>query len=191
LSATRMAEQLGSGQVVVLHSVPMVDDAESWLESVRGTLDQYAALEPVEASCPWTVAGTREVVDGILQQGVSPQGYLVSDGVLARGAVEAHLERGLGTPTVTGADDWNGWLRVAHLHGIPFHGLSGGADLGLRCVDLATQVLSGQPIPDIVEQPAVELCQDDLPKYFRPDLSDHYWAVHRLPDTWIERMFRM
>ena len=191
LSATRMAEQLGSGWVVVLHSLPSADDTESWLASVRGTLGRHAALELVEASCPWSVAGARAAVESLLEQGLSPQGYLVSDGVLARGAVEAHLERGLSKPFVSGADDWNGWLRAAHLHGISFHGLSGGADLGLRCVDLATQVLSGQPVSSLVEQPAIELCQDDLTKYFRPELSDHYWAVHGLPEAWIERMFRV
>jgi hypothetical protein len=31
--------------------------------------------------------------------------------------------------------------------------------------------------------------EGDLGQYFRPDLSDHYWAVHDLPEAWIERMF--
>ena len=64
------------------------------------------------------------------------------------------------------------------------------ANLGLRCVELAIQVLSGETVPAYSEFPYQTFDQSMLLCYFQPDLSDHYWAVHDLPQAWIERMFQ-
>ena len=70
-----------------------------------------------------------------------------------------------------------------------FLGLSGGANLGLLCVELATRVLAGDPVQRDVLFPYSVLDHSDLHRYYRPDLTDHYWTVNDLPQAWIERIF--
>jgi hypothetical protein len=118
-------------------------------------------------------------------------GVIVHSGVLGQGAVEALLEAGQPIPPIAGVDDWNGWLRTASEHGVRFLALGGGANLGLRCVELAMQVLSGQNVPAYAEFPYQMFDHTALERYYRPDLSDHYWAIHDLPQAWIERMYRV
>lgn len=178
------------GRVAVLVSVPAAGDSTSWLKGVRRRLGDQPEMEMVVAQCPWSSAGARGVMASMLDESMPINGVIVQNGVLGRGVVQAFTERGDETPPIAGGDDWNGWLRTAKEHAVRFMGLSGGANLGLRAVELATQVLSGQRVPRYVEFPYEIFDDSALDRYYYPDLSDHYWAVNDLPQAWIERMFK-
>jgi ribose transport system substrate-binding protein len=184
-------QSISGGRVAVLASWPAAGDQELWLQGVRQPSDSQAAFELIETRCPWSSAGAREATLTLLEQNGSIDAVIVNNGVLARGVVGAFAQRGRDIPPLAGADDWNGWLRTAKEHGVHFWALSGGANLGLRCVELATEVLSGKETPSYSPFPYEAFDEGALDRYFRPDLSDHYWAIHDLPASWIERMFRL
>jgi hypothetical protein len=60
----------------------------------------------------------------------------------------------------------------------------------VTCVDLAVQVLQGKPVPKIVEYPIVSFEQDQLDQYYRPDLTDQYFAINELPEAWILQYYK-
>ncbi len=186
-----LGDSIAGGRVVALSSRLAAEETDLWLQGVRQQLEQQAGLEPEFAQCDWSVQGAQQAMADLLQGSDPVSGVIVQSGVLGRGVVQACREARSPVPPVAGVDDWNGWLRTATEQGVRFLALSGGANLGLRCVELATQVLSGQTVPTFVDFPYETFEQDALPRYYRPDLSDHYWAVHDLPERWIERMFKV
>ncbi len=185
-----LIQTVGRGRVAVVVSSFAADDTEWWLQGVHRQLQLEPNIAPVLIRCPWDDEGAKETIAEILREYASIDGVLVHSGILGRGAVRAFADAGQQVPPIAGVDDWNGWLRTAEEYEVPFLALSGGANLGLRCVELATQVLSGETVPAYLDFPYRTFDQSMLLSYYRPDLSEHYWAVHDLPDAWIERMFQ-
>lgn len=185
-----LVQGLAARQIIVLANVPASGVNELWLKGVRQQLDAHPNVSARIESCPWSPEGAKEATSAILGDGASFDGVVVRDGLTARGVVEAFVGQGLPIPPIAGADDWNGWLRTAKEHHVQFLALAGGANLGLRAVELAMQVLSGESVPAYTALAPQAFDHTELNRYFRPDLSEHYWAVHELPEAWIERMFR-
>ena len=179
------------GRPVILHSRWAAGETALWLRGVRQGLGQRSDSEPLVAECEWSVEGAQQAMSELLQGADPVGGVIAQGGVLGRGVVQAYLEEGSPIPPIAGVDDWNGWLRTAQQHKVRFLAQSGGANLGLRCVELATQVLSGETVPAFLDFPYQTFEQHDLLRYHRPELSDHYWAIHDLPEVWIERMFHL
>jgi ribose transport system substrate-binding protein len=180
------------GRVVVLESVPAAGDSRLWLGGVRRRLGASSTTHTFTVvPSAWSTSDARRTMMAQLQESMPVDGVIVSNGVLGQGIVQAFNDAGQKTPPIAGVDDWNGWLRTAREQPVRFLGLSGAANLGLRCVELATQVLAGQPVPAYVEFPYQTFDETALEHLYRPDLSDHYWAIHDLPPAWIERMFRL
>ena len=56
-------------------------------------------------------------------------------------------------------------------------------------MELARKILRGEPVPKIVEYPMVSFEQDQLDKYYRPDLNDQYFAINDLPEAWVKKYY--
>jgi ribose transport system substrate-binding protein len=185
-----LVQQAAAEQILVLSNTPASGASELWLQGVRQQLDTHPNVSSRIKPCRWSSASARQATAAVLGERTIVDGIVVRDGLIARGTTEAFAERELPIPPIAGADDWNGWLRTAHDHNVQFLALSGGANLGLRAVELAIQVLSGTRVPAYKVLPLHAFDHTELGQYYRSELSDHYWAVHDLPEAWIERMFR-
>lgn len=177
------------GKVVVLMGMAGSSYAEDVLRGVYQGLAAFPNIEVVGmAYCDWSPVAAKEAMEAFIQANPRIDGVIADGGQMALGAVEALLDAQRPIPPVT-ADDWNGWLRLAKENDIEFLAVSGGNPLAVTCVDLAVQVLQGNPVPKIVEYPIVTFEQDELDEYFRPDLSDQYFAIHELPEEWIQQYY--
>lgn len=188
-SAEWLIGRVPSGRVVVLQSEPCQGSSQEWLRSARSALGNSAELQVDYLTSFWTAEGARQVMLAALENGPAPAGLMVNHGTVAQGAVEALVDRGLAVPPVAGADDNNGWLRVAREHTVSFLGFRGSTRLGRKVVDVASSVLSGDSVPPVVFQPQAAFGVEELDRLFRPELTDHYWADHELPEAWIQAMF--
>ncbi|MBA7689521.1 D-threitol-binding protein [subsurface metagenome] len=190
LYAEWMGKKLnGSGKVVTLMGIAGSSYAEDVLRGVKQGLSAYPDIELIEtAYCDWSPVKAKEAMEAFIQSNPRIDGVIADGGQMALGVVEALLDAGKEIPPIT-ADDWNGWLRLAKEHGIEFLAVSGGNPLALTCVDLAVKILRGEPVPKIVEYPMITFEQDELDKYYRPDLTDQYFAVHELPEDWIKEYY--
>ncbi len=191
-SADWLAHTVGSGRVIVLSSRTGLSSGAEWLRGVRASaLAEFADLEHSFVRSSWSVDSARDALAAVLTEHDVIDGVLVNNGLLALGAAQAFLDRGLSIPPISGADDWNGWLRFAREHDILFTGYSGAANMGLLCITLAVQLLSGESVPAVTTFGYELLDNSSLDRFYRPELNDHYWGVHDLPEAWIQRMFRL
>ena len=178
------------GNVVVLMGMAGSSYAEDVYRGVQQGLAAYPNVKVVGmAYADWSPVRAKEAMAAFIQANPKIDGVIADGGQMAYGAVEALLDAGRPLPPMT-ADDWNGWLRIAKEHNIVFVAESGGCPLAVTCVDLAVQVLRGQPVPKIVEYPIVSFEQDQLDQYYRPDLSDQYFAINELPEAWIQQYYK-
>lgn len=180
----------GKGNVVLTMGAPGSSYAEDWLRGARQALSNYPDIKEVGlAYCFWSPVEAKKAVEAFIQATPQIDGVVPGGGQMALGAVDAFLDAGKPIPPMGGTDDWNGWLAKAKEHKVEFFSVSGGSSMSLTCVDLAVDVLSGKPVPKYVEYPVVTFDQTELDKYYRPDLSDQYWAVHELPEEWVQRLY--
>jgi ribose transport system substrate-binding protein len=103
--------------------------------------------------------------------------------------VDALVDAGRQIPPITG-DGWNAWLRRAKELNLQFFSVSGDQAMSLTAVDQAVKILRGEPIAKNVEYPVVTFQQDELDKYYRPDLNEHYWGPQLLPEEWLQRVYK-
>ena len=185
-----LCDRVPKGHIVVMASTPAAGDENVWLVALRRRIEAYSHSRQLTVlRCPWSSLEAQKALAAVLKS-APVDGVIVNNGVLGRGAVQAFVDHGAAIPPLAGADDWNGWLRTAKEYNVHFFALSGGANLGLRCVELAMQVLSGQAVPRYMAFPYETFDEAALDRYYRPDLSDHYWAINDLPSAWIEKMFK-
>jgi ABC-type sugar transport system substrate-binding protein len=152
-------------------------------------LSKFPELQVDYLTSFWTPAEAKKVMLTAMANGPAPVGLVVNHGTVAQGAVEAMVERGLAIPPVAGTDDNNGWLRTAREHAVTFLGFSGSTRLGKKAIEVASSVLSGERVAAVVAQPQTAFGAEQLERMYRPDLTDHYWADHDLPEVWIQSMF--
>jgi len=190
LYADWMGKKLkGKGKVVALMGIAGSSYAEDVLRGVKQGLGSYPGIELVDtAYCDWSPVKAKSTMEAFIQSHPGIDGIIADGGQMALGAVEALLDAGKKIPPIT-ADDWNGWLRMAKEHKIEFVAESGGAPLALTCVELARKILRGEPVPKIVEYPMISFEQDQLDKYYRPDLNDQYFAINDLPEAWVKKYY--
>lgn len=190
LYADWMGKKLnGKGKVVAMMGMAGSSYAEDVLRGVRQGLSAFPGIEILEvAYCDWSPVKAKETMEAFIQSHPLIDGIIADGGQMALGAVEALRDAGKPIPPIT-ADDWNGWLRLAKQHKIKFLAVSGGNPLALTCVDLAVKILRGEPVPKIVEYPMVTFEENELDKYYRTDLTDQYFAVHELPESWIKKYY--
>lgn len=188
LSADWLCQRVTRGRVVVLQSEPAPGEGRIWLDGVSRRLDGCPDLDVQVLACFWRPSDAQRVMSDALES-APIEGLIVNSGTAAQGAVQALSERGLAIPPIAGGDDCNGWLRTAKEHNAHFLGFGGSAKLGLRCVELAMDVLSGRPVRTYEEFPYQVFDEATMDRYYRPELSDHFWAMHDLPEAWIQRMF--
>ncbi len=190
LYANWMGKQLpNGGKIVVLMGIAGSSYAEDVLRGVKQGLTAFPNIKVVGmAYCDWSPVKAKQAMEAFIQANPEIDGVIADGGQMALGAVEALLDAGRPIPPIT-ADDWNGWLRMAKEHNIKFLAVSGGSPMAETCVDLAVQILQGHPVPKRVEFPMVTFDQNELDKYYRPDLSDQYFAINDLPEDWIQKYY--
>jgi ribose transport system substrate-binding protein len=186
-----LCQQIGGGHVMVLQSEPAPGDSRLWLDGLYSRLEACPHLDVHVVTSFWLPSAAKTAVSAALVQWPSIQGLIVNSGTAGQGAIEALTESGIEIPPIAGGDDCNGWLRAAKARNVHFLGFGGSARLGLRCVELAMDVLSGRAVPAFEEFPYQIFDETAIDRYYRPDLSDHFWAIHELPEPWIDRMFKV
>jgi ribose transport system substrate-binding protein len=180
----------GKGNVVLLMGMAGSSYAEDVLRGVRQGLGNYPGIKEVGlANANWSPTDAKKAMEAFIQANKQIDGVISDGGQMALGAVDALTDAKRPIPPITG-DEWNGWLRRVKEKNIQCLCVSGGQPLSLTCVDLAVKILSGQPVTKNVEYKIVTFEEDQVDKYFRPDLSDQYWGIHELPDAWIQRLYK-
>jgi len=188
--AEGLAKRLdGKGKIIVLLGIAGSSYAEDNELGIRRALANYPDMEIVGlCNCNWSVVEAKTATEAYIQANPQIDG-IISGGLMGLGAVDAFLDAGRPVPLVVG-DDWNAWLRKAKELDLKFFAVDGGSPMGLWAVDLAVQILRGEPVPKYVEFPYTTFDETKLDEYFRPDLKDSYWGNSLLPENWVEKLYK-
>jgi ribose transport system substrate-binding protein len=185
-----MVDKLGGeGNVIVFLGAAGSSYAEENEQGIREVFANYPGMEIVGlCNCNWSPTEAKAAAEAYIQ--ANPDGIdgIISGGLMGLGAVDAFLDAGLEVPPVA-ADDWNGWLAKAAEHDLEFFAVEGGPAMSLLAVDLAVEVLNGQPVPKYVEYPVGTFTEAELDEHYRPDLNDQYWSLNLLPEDWVNRLY--
>lgn len=180
----------GKGTVAVVLGAPGNSYTEDVLRGAKQAFAQYPEIKllgPVYGK--WSPVEAKKVMETLIKSGQKIDGVLVDGGQMALGVIEAFQDAKIPVPPLT-ADDWNGFLKKAKELNLDFVLVNSGADHGLDAVDIAVRVLNGEPVPhNILTEPQVYTAQD-IAKLLREDLSEHYWAIHKLPESWINKLYK-
>jgi ribose transport system substrate-binding protein len=103
------------------------------------------------------------------------------------GAIEAWTDAGKPVPPITG-EDLNGFLRKCKDNNVNFFAEQYPPEIGLRSVEMAVQILSGEPVYKHLELPAKSFDKTEIDKYFMPDYNDDLWTVNEFPQAWLDKM---
>lgn len=180
----------GKGGVVLLMGFAGSSYAEDVLRGVRQGLSKYPEMKELAmANANWSPTDAKKAMEAFIQAHPQIDGIISDGGQMGLGAVDALLDAKRPIPPIT-ADGWNGWLRRAKELNLEFFAVSGDQAMSLTAVDQAVKILRGEPIAKNVEYPVVTFEQDQIDKYYRPDLNDQYWAPHQLPEEWVQRVYK-
>ena len=181
----------GKGKVVITMGAPGSSYAAEWLGGTRQAFAQYPEIQEVGvAYCYWSAVEAKKAMEAFLQKDPDIAGVCPGGGQMGIGVIQAFLDAKKPLPPIGGADDGNGWMRVAKETGVDFIGSTSGSPMAAYVADIAIQVLKGQPVPKYVEYPTDWIYPKDLDKLYRPDLNENYIASTLLPEAWINKLYK-
>ncbi|OGO28742.1 MAG: hypothetical protein A2Z16_10945 [Chloroflexi bacterium RBG_16_54_18] len=182
----------GKGKIAITMGAPGSSYAAEWLAGTRQAMSQYPEItEAGLAYCYWAASEAKKAMEAFLQADPDINGVCPGGGQMGIGVIQAFLDAGKPLPPVGGADDGNGWMKLAKEEGVKFIGSTSGSPMAATVADIAVQILQGQPVPKYVEYPTEYIYETDVDKLVRPDLNDNYIASTLLPEEWINKLYKL
>lgn len=184
-----VAEQLVSdmgaeGSVVAMLPLPGTYAATAQLEALEDVLAENPDMELLSVEYgQWSRAEAKRVTESLLIREPSIDGVFSPAGQMSLGVAEAFEEAGrLQEVTFSPGDEYNGWLKWVVEHD------QGGAvtfptRAGQVAMQLAVQILSGEPVPANEEIPSEYVSPADAQDWVEADRPDDWWASE-LPEEW-------
>jgi len=189
--ADQLAERIGGeGKMILLTGAAGSTYAEETIQGTHQALANYPDIELVGTyHANWSPVEAKSATEAAIQANPDGIAAVSSGGLMGLGAADAFLDTDAEMPVIAG-DDWNGWLKKACENDIPFVGVSGGPGHSLWAVDAAVKVLRGEAVPKDITYPLTTFGEEKgCEEYYRPDLTDSYWAINELPEDWIEDLY--
>lgn len=155
ISALWLAEHLGGqGRVWLLSGLEGTSPAIRRQQAALSILSQFPGIQVEFVShTDWTPQGGYRTVGRLLDDtGRPPDGVWCDSGLQGVGSMRQFLDRGLAVPAHTGGD-LNEMYKLCLEQKVPMVALDYPASMGARALEVALDVLAGQPVPQRVEVP--------------------------------------
>ncbi|MEM9840901.1 MAG: substrate-binding domain-containing protein, partial [Pseudomonadota bacterium] len=155
VSALWLAEHLGGqGRVWMLSGLEGASPAIRRQQAALSVLSQFPGIQVEFVShTDWTPEGGHLTVGRLMDDaGRPPDGVWCDSGLQGMGSVRQFLDRGLDVPAHTGGD-LNGMYKLCLEQKVPMVALDYPASMGARALEVALDILQGQPVPQRVEVP--------------------------------------
>lgn len=184
-----LAEKMNyKGTYIALSGIAGLSVVEDRLRGGRDVFKKYPDIvELGQAYCNFSPTEAKKATEAFIAANPQIDAVWADSGLESWGAIEAFAEAKRDIPPCSG-EDLNGFLRRCKEYDVDFVAVNYPVEIGLHAVDTVVKVMSGEPVPKYVDVPSIQFGKDEIDKYFRPDLSDDFWAVHLLPEAWIEKL---
>ena len=185
-----LAQRLnGKGKIIMFSGIAGSDTAEERLRAARDVFAQYPEIEILgHAYSDWSISKAKKDAEAFLAAHPQIDGIWSDSAFMAWGAIEAFVEAGRPIPPVT-AEPLNGFLRLAKQYNVEFYAIGYPPSQSIQCVDAAVKILRGEPVPKHIPIGEVlEFTNEELDKYYRPDMSDDLWVDYQLPEEKLKEL---
>jgi ABC-type sugar transport system substrate-binding protein len=155
ISALWLAEHLkGQGRIWMLSGLEGASPAIRRQQAALSALSQFPGIHVEFVShTDWTPESGLLTVGRLLDDsGRPPDGVWCDSGLQGLGSVQQFLQRGLSVPAHSGGD-LNGMFKLCLTKKVPMVALDYPASMGARALEVALDILQGQPVPQRVEVP--------------------------------------
>jgi ribose transport system substrate-binding protein len=175
--------------IVSIEGVPEHDNRQKGFSE---TLKKYPNIKVVGKTTTGTMqaAACKKAMADIVTKNPKIDAVFCDVGWLAPPYLDVFLERGLPAPIITG-DDMNGWFRLAEKHNVKTISGSWPVYCGRTGVKASELILKGEPTPEVWWIPLLIITEENLSKWYRPEMPDGYWATTEVPADWLMDVFKL
>ncbi len=179
----------GKGKIIMFSGIAGSDTAEERLRAARDVFAKYPDIEILgHAYSDWSISKAKKDAEAFLAAYPEIDGIWSDSAFMAWGAIEAFAEAGRPIPPMT-AEPLNGFLRLAKQYNVEFYAIGYPPAQSIQCVDAAVKILRGEPVPKYSPIGEVlEFTNEELDKYYRPDMSDDLWVDYQLPEEKLKEL---
>lgn len=173
----------GKGNIVVFSGVAGSWPSEGRLVGMRQVLLKYPEVKVVggPAYTNWSMVSAKKTMEDWIAGIPKIDGIWSDSGMMAMPAMQAWLEAGR-KPIPAVGDCFNGWLKMWKEKKLPAYGTTNvPLFVGVSAMAAAFKILKGEPVPRQAWFPVLEITNENLDKWVRPDLSDAYFTWDSIP----------
>jgi len=163
------------GNILVLRALPGVDIFETRYVAGQIAMEEGGLKIVGTEFTNYDAAKTKSIVSDYLQRGPI-DGVFLDAGGTAVAAIEAFQDAGVPVPPITG-EDQNDFLQAWHDDDLTAIAPTYPAFQWRTAVLAALQVLKGEPTPKDWVLPQPVITQDNVDKYFTPDMPPLFYAL--------------
>lgn len=177
MQADWLVEQLGGkGKIVMLPGLAGASPAETRLECAGEVFAKHPEIEILATEYTgWSPVEGKRIMENLLLKYPQIDGVWADSGLQGSGAAEAFLDAQMDVPPITG-EDFNRFLKMWKEQGLNAIAVDYTVRQGYEAVQVALDILKGEPVPHYVLVPNTVITQDNLDQFVRTDLPDDYWA---------------
>lgn len=183
----------GKGDVVVLNGIAGSTCSENRYAGAKEIFDKYPDIKIVsETDAGWDYAQAKVVVEGLLSSNQNVDAIWSQGGAMTQAAVDAYNEAGKELVPMSGEGS-NGFLGVwkenidkGFTSVCPWYPTY----ISTVAMDQALKALNGETVEPMYVLPSDSITEEDIDKYYNPDLPESYWVITNLTSDQISELFK-
>jgi len=137
----------------------------------------------------WNYAKGKENCENLVLSGQPVDGVWASGGEMSRGCIEVFQEVGKELVPMTGEGN-NGFLRAAKDSGLKFVATTYPPTMGPAGVRAALALLKGESLHRSYWANIIQITDQNIDQYYRPELNDSYWVDSTLPEAKLQQLYK-
>ena len=182
-------ELKGKGSIWAFRGIAGSDEETLRYDGFRKSLVGSDIKVTQEVFGDWGYAKAKQLCENLVLSGNAVDGIWFSGAEMTRACLDVFKETGKPLVPMTGEGN-NGFMRAWKATGVKSVAPLFTPGLGAATVKAAVSLLEGKQLYKSYFSSPPPVLQNDLDKYFRPDLSDAYWFPSTLPEAALKQTFK-
>lgn len=194
VGAEFLVEKLGGkGDIAILNGFAGSACSENRHLGAMNVFKKYPGIKIVsETNADWDYAKGKVAVEALISSGQNIDAIWSQGGAMTQAAVDAYNEAGKKLVPMPGEGS-NGFLKTwrdnldkGFTSICPWYPTY----ISTVAMDQALKVLKGEKIEPMLVLPTLSITEDQIDKYYKPDLPDSYWVITNLTDAQVKEIFK-
>ncbi|MCC8180342.1 MAG: ABC transporter substrate-binding protein, partial [Planctomycetes bacterium] len=194
VGAEFVVEKLGGkGDVAILNGFAGSACSENRYLGAMEVFNKYPGINIVsETNADWDYAKGKVAVEALISSGQNIDAIWSQGGAMTQAAVDAYNEAGKKLVPMPGEGS-NGFLKTwrdnldkGFTSICPWYPTY----ISTVAMDQALKVLNGEEIEPMLVMPTLSITEDQIEKYYNPELPDSYWVITNLNEAQVKEIFK-